>query len=213
MKVKIKNKLQVSWQCQCSVQIPQLVVSAFYTFPTTVHFSSQQRASIVLFRRMLSGAQFAYKLRNPDAHGILCAPKAALNQWLIDVQVWKCQCICFWTGQLLGIACTASIPLESQIRHCFESDYRDVYHNVRTYWSEVKVAQPCPTLCDLMGCSPPGSSVHGIFQARILEWVAISFPRGSSQLRDLTQVSHIAGRCFTAWATREAPIPLEIRLN
>ena len=43
--------------------------------------------------------------------------------------------------------------------------------------------------------SPPGSSVHGIFQARVLEWVAISFSRGSSQPRDQTQVSCIAGRC------------------
>ena len=46
-------------------------------------------------------------------------------------------------------------------------------------------------------CSPPGSSVHGIFQARILEWVAISFSRGSSRARDQTQVSHTAGRRFT----------------
>ena len=50
----------------------------------------------------------------------------------------------------------------------------------------------------------PGSSVYGILQARILEWVAISFSRGSSQPRDRTQVSHIAGRCFILWATREA---------
>ena len=48
-----------------------------------------------------------------------------------------------------------------------------------------------------MHCSPPGSSVHEIFQARILEWVAISFSRGSSPPRDQTQVSHIAGRFFT----------------
>ena len=68
-----------------------------------------------------------------------------------------------------------------------------------------EVAQPCPTLCDPMDCSPPGSSVHGILQARILEWVAISFSRGSSQPRDQTQVSHIAGRRFNLWATREAP--------
>ena len=47
-------------------------------------------------------------------------------------------------------------------------------------------------LCDPMDCSPPGSSVHGILQARILEWVAISFSRGSSRPRDQTQVSHIA---------------------
>ena len=71
-------------------------------------------------------------------------------------------------------------------------------------WSEV--TQSCPTLCDPMNCSPPGSSVHGIFQARILEWVAISFFRGSSQPRDQTQVSCIAGRCFNLWVTREAQI-------
>ena len=50
-----------------------------------------------------------------------------------------------------------------------------------------------------MDCSPPGSSVYGILQARILEWVAISFSRGSSQPRDQTQVSHIAGRLLTNW--------------
>ena len=48
------------------------------------------------------------------------------------------------------------------------------------------VTQSCLTLCDLMDCSPPGSSVHAISQARILEWVAISFSRGSSRPRDLT---------------------------
>ena len=62
----------------------------------------------------------------------------------------------------------------------------------------------CSTLCNPMDCSLPVSSVYGIFQARILEWVAISFSRGSSQPRDQTWVSHIAGRCFTVWATREA---------
>ena len=45
---------------------------------------------------------------------------------------------------------------------------------------ESEVAQLCPTLRDLMDCNPPGSSVHGIFQARVLEWIAISFSRGSS---------------------------------
>ena len=54
------------------------------------------------------------------------------------------------------------------------------------------VTESCLTLCDPMGCSPPGSSVHGILQARILEWVAISFSRGSSQSRDRAQVFHIA---------------------
>ena len=70
--------------------------------------------------------------------------------------------------------------------------------------SESEVAQSCPTLCDPMDSSPPGSSLHGILQARILEWVAIPFSRGSSQPRDRTWVSHIAGRRFIIWATREA---------
>ena len=59
------------------------------------------------------------------------------------------------------------------------------------------------TLCDPMDCSLPGSSVYGIFQARILEWVAISFSRRSSQPRDWNRVSRIVGRRFTTWATRE----------
>ena len=59
------------------------------------------------------------------------------------------------------------------------------------------VAQSCLTLCDYLNCSLPGSSVHGILQARILEWVAIPFSRGSSQPRNQTEVSWIAGRFFT----------------
>ena len=66
------------------------------------------------------------------------------------------------------------------------------------------IAQSCLTLCDPMDCSLPGSSVHGIPRARKLEWVAIPFSRGSSRHMDWTQVSHIAGRFFTVWATREA---------
>ena len=62
----------------------------------------------------------------------------------------------------------------------------------------------CPTLCNPMDCSPPGSTVHEIVQARILEWFAISFSRGSSQPRVWTLVSCTAGRFFTDWATREA---------
>ena len=64
---------------------------------------------------------------------------------------------------------------------------------------KAKVAQSRPTLCD-----PMDYTVHGILQARILEWVAFPFSRGSSQPRDRTQVSRIAGRFFTSWATREA---------
>ena len=62
--------------------------------------------------------------------------------------------------------------------------------------------------CDPMGCSLPGSSVHGIFQARILEWFAIPFSRESSWPRDWTQVSCTAGRFFTNCTTKEVPICL-----
>ena len=78
------------------------------------------------------------------------------------------------------------------------------HSNPKESENESEVAQSCPTLCDPVDCSPPGSSAHGILQARILEWVAISFSRGSSQLKDWTQVSCIAGRHFNLWATREA---------
>ena len=69
--------------------------------------------------------------------------------------------------------------------------------NVTVKVKESEVAQSGPTLCDPTDCSLSGFSVHGIFQARVLEWIAISFSRGSSQPRNLTWVSHIAGRCFT----------------
>ena len=69
---------------------------------------------------------------------------------------------------------------------------------------KVLVTELCLTLFDTKDCSLPGSSVYGILQARILEWVAIPFCKVSSQYRDGTQVSRIAGRFFTVWAIREA---------
>ena len=60
------------------------------------------------------------------------------------------------------------------------------------------VSQSCPTLCDPMDCSLPGSCIHGMLQARILEWVTISYSRGSSPPRDRTCVPYIAGVFFTA---------------
>ena len=80
-----------------------------------------------------------------------------------------------------------------------------VWYVMRKYemkWSEV--AQSCPALCDPIDCGLSGSSIHGIFQARILEWVAISFSTGFSRPSNQTQVYCIAGRCFTIWGTRES---------
>ena len=69
--------------------------------------------------------------------------------------------------------------------------------------SEREVTQSCPTLSYPMDYSLPGSSIHGIFQARVLEWVVFHFSRESSQPRDRTQVSRIASGFFTIWATRD----------
>jgi len=93
-------------------------------------------------------------------------------------------------------------------------EYKLVYLLCKTVWGFLKklklklpcmlVTQSCPILCDPMDCSLPGSSVHGLLQARILEWVGIPFVRGSSWPRGGTPVSYIAGIFFTIWVTREA---------
>ena len=77
-------------------------------------------------------------------------------------------------------------------------------HASWTEWIWIHFAQSCLTLRDPMDCSLPGSSVHGSLQARIQEWVASPFSRGSSQPRDWTLVSPITGRFFTVWVSREA---------
>ena len=103
----------------------------------------------------------------------------------------------------LCYSCDSTLMLTKWLLQCQASH---LYTRSFKAWSgsESEVAQSCPTLCNPVDCSPPGSSVHGILQARILEWVAISFSRGSSWPRDRTQVSCIAGRRFNLWATREA---------
>ena len=71
-------------------------------------------------------------------------------------------------------------------------------------WMCVQSLQSCPTLCDPVACGPPGSSVHGILQTRIPEWIAIFFTRGSSQPRDQTHISYVEGRFFTTDPTGKA---------
>ena len=76
---------------------------------------------------------------------------------------------------------------------------------------KVKVPQSCLTLCNPLDCNPMPGSCQRIFQATILEWVAIFFSRGSAQPRDRTWVSCIAGRYFTIWVTREVAEILKIK--
>ena len=74
----------------------------------------------------------------------------------------------------------------------------------RKWKLKVLVLNHVKLFANTMDCSLPASSIHGILQARILEWVAIPFSRGSFWPRDQTQVPCIAGKFFTIWATREA---------
>ena len=86
------------------------------------------------------------------------------------------------------------------MRQSWERAGKETLHGLSPpiFWSEVKsLSHVWLSVTPWTVCSPTGSSVHGIFQARVLEWVAISFSRGSSQPRDRTGVSCIVGRCFT----------------
>ena len=78
---------------------------------------------------------------------------------------------------------------------------------------KVLLSQSCPHLCDPLDHSLASSSVHGILQSRILKWVATPFCRQPSQPWDQTQVSYIAGRFFTDWATREDHLSTYSTLN
>ena len=97
-----------------------------------------------------------------------------------------------WANQRRGVGRGPCFPAEPERASNAETGVLSVGRSVT-----VKI------LCDLMDCSPAGSSVLVILQARILEWVAIPFSRGSSWPRDRTQVSCITDRLLTVWAARE----------
>ena len=107
-----------------------------------------------------------------------------------------------WTSFPAPTPSHPSMLLQStKLSNWCSTSYTATSHHLSILHVKVKVTQPCPTLC-----YPMGYTVHGILQARTLEWVAFPASRGSSKPRDWTQVSCIAGRFFTSWATREAPI-------
>ena len=122
-----------------------------------------------------------------------CSPQALLSTGFSQQE--------YWSGLPFpppgdlpdpGIKTTLPAPPAVQM------DFLPPSHQGSSFPSLSEVTQSYPTICDAMDCSLlPSSFVHGIFQARVLEWVAISFSRGSSRPRDQTRVSRIAGRCFT----------------
>ena len=161
-------------------------------FPSIWHFQS------ILILNILFDPHDLRQVGQPDSgkcgHVTQLAPSSSAPYSERLVWPWKVQPLVPWgllPPSLLVIA-------RSQVISDAEPTFLSA-----SWESESEVAQSCPTLCDPMDCSPPGSSVYGIFQARVLEWAAISFSRGSSRPRDWTQVSSIADRCFTIWAIRE----------
>ena len=111
---------------------------------------------------------------------------------------------CFSSHHLLLLAAKDDPFLWLSLLCCLSNtDFNSIIYFIFNTYREREVAQSCLALCDPTDCSPPGSSIHAILQARVLKWIAVSF-RGSSWSRDPTQVSCIAGRRFTIWATREA---------
>ena len=106
----------------------------------------------------------------------------------------------WWCGEK-GLSCIVS----GSVNWCSQYGEQYGHFSKKSRTSISEVTQSCSTLCNPMDCSLPGSSVHGIFQARILEWIAISFSRRSSRHRDWTQVSRVVGRHFTVLSHPESP--------
>ena len=123
-------------------------------------------------------------------------------------QIWSnCPVVRTWHSDFQDYLCFLSCSLGTDYEGPWMLHWKLFWHyrqqgTTDIFWAmevKVKEAQSCPTLCN-----PMDNTAHGILQARILEWVAFPFSMGSSQPRDQTQVSHVAGRFFTSWATREA---------
>ena len=114
--------------------------------------------------------------------------------------------LAIWSLVLLPFSKTSLNIWKFMVHVLLKLGLENFMYYYTSVWEECNcgVTQSCPTLHNPMDHSPPGSSVHEILQARILEWVDIPFSGGSSQPRDQTWVSCIAGRFFTVWATRKA---------
>ena len=139
------------------------------------------------------------------------------NEWLFII-CFTGLCPHTLAGCTLLTTCILSIISGLSSSHTLSSSCADcslntfVFSLLSSVQCLVLIAQSCSTLCDSMDCGLPGFSVHGILQARILDWVAIFFSRWPSPLRDQTHVSRTAGRGFKIWATREAWYSLPLQM-
>ena len=132
-------------------------------------------------------------LRQGHWGGLPCPPPGMFPTQGSNPCLWH---LLHWQADSLPLAPTGNLHIQNEAPAHQKRSQRfcDPSGPLSDQLLKGTAAQLCPTLYDPMDCSPPGSSVHGIFQARILEWVAGFFPQGSSQSRNQTQVSCIAGR-------------------
>ena len=139
--------------------------------------------------------------------GLLQMPEPEEDSWVrIKNTSWRS----FHPLPLESSACLSQAELRGSLAPSF--GIMEFWVTLLRHSYRVLVAQSCPTLCNPMDCSPPGSSIHGILQARVLEWAAIPFSGGSSPPRDRTPISCIASGFFAIWATRETQSFLHLPL-
>ena len=153
---------------------------------------------------MLANLQRKQDILAHFGRNILKIDTQSLKKGLLGNINKPCKIFIFFKGLKYNAAHLVWCPcmgLQVKENMCFYLGITFSFWQCRMSW-----IQSCPTLCDPVDCSLPGSSIHGILQARVLEWVAISFSRGSFRPRDRTQFSLIEGRCLNLWATREAPL-------
>ena len=145
---------------------------------------------MVGWHHWLNGHECEQALGDSEGQGSLAScsswgrKETDITEWLNDNNIYLCDC-------LINVHLPHKLDLGRDPGHFLHPQH----------------LMPC------IDCSPWGSSAHGILQARILEWVAISFSRGSSRLRDQTWVSCPVGRFFTIWDIREVPPNAEGTLN
>ena len=174
-----------------------LLYFSFICFQPVHSKETQQEQSMRSIQEMISNPKEyglpAGSLRNSNS---FFYPSPGLSLLFLCLYVYS-TVFTFILPSCIAAACRAYVLLSITVKN---------FWSVRLMVDEVLVTQSCLTLCNPMDCSLPGSSVHGILQAKILEWTATPFSNGSSWPRDQTWVSRIAGRYFTIWTTREAPV-------
>ena len=154
---------------------------------------------------LLKRLWYKLKVLLPQVEHVSCSVQGCiLPVTFLNPHQSKCQLFVISYEPPLSFLLWGKTPLFFSMSFWFPQSIHPIRLHLGSAYMPVKSLQLCPTLCDSMDCSPPCSSVHGILQARILEWVAIAFSRESSWPRDRTCVSYVSwiGRGFFTW---EAP--------